>query len=133
MELVTLNHTRLELVKKYSNNHIVNADIRKINQLVWNLLNNAVKAVNETGTIEISIYQKDTCIYLSIKDDGIGIDAADLKKIFTPFYSNFTSGIGLGMAIVKRIVDEHNFEINITSEKNIGTEVTICFKNVQEY
>ena len=49
------------------------------------------------------------------------------EKIFTPFYSKFAFGIGLGMTIVKRIVDEHGFKMEIKSEKNLGTEVVICF------
>ena len=64
---------------------------------------------------------------------GNGIEADQLSKIFTPFYSRFSSGIGLGMALVKRIIDDHNFEIKINSQKNIGTEVTVCFKNQQKY
>lgn len=129
-DLVSLNHKEVAVVKKYSRGHVIDADIKKIKQMLWNLINNAVKAVNGRGTIEINIYRKNNHIYLSIADDGIGIEAAQLGKIFTPFYSNFTSGIGLGMTHVKRIVDEHNFKINVDSQKNIGTEVTICFKKV---
>ncbi len=127
-ELVSLNHPEIKMVKKYGEGNVINADVKKINQVVWNLINNSVKALKNGGIIEVNIYKKDDIIYLSVKDNGVGIDSNDLEKIFTPFYSKFTSGIGMGMAIVKRIIDEHNFDIKIKSEKNIGTEVIICFK-----
>ncbi|MDQ1350362.1 MAG: Histidine kinase protein [Acidobacteriota bacterium] len=127
-ELIALNYPGVKLVKKYSEGNLITADIKKIDQVIWNLINNSVKAVNEDGVIEINIYGKDGEIYLSIKDNGVGIAGSEMARIFTPFYSKFSSGIGLGMAIVKRIIDEHNFDIKIISEKNIGTEVIICFK-----
>jgi len=132
-ELVALNHQEIKLIKKYSRGYRIFADKKRINQLLWNLLNNAVKAVHGRGTIEINIYQKNADVYLSIADDGIGIDKEDLPRIFTPFYSKFTSGIGLGMAMVKRIIDDHHFRIRIDSQKGIGTEVSICFTNPSAY
>jgi two-component system, NtrC family, sensor histidine kinase PilS len=127
-ELVSIHNKNMTLVKKYSPGYIVRADVRKIKQVLWNLINNSVKAVNARGTIEINIYRKEAGIYLSIADNGIGIERNELPRIFTPFFSKFTSGIGLGMALVKRIIDEHEFEIRIDSQKDIGTEVIICFK-----
>jgi len=127
-ELVALNHKEVTLHKKYSPGHLIHADLKKVKQMLWNLINNSVKAVNGRGTIEINIYRKGDDVYLSISDDGIGIESSEMEKIFTPFYSKFATGIGLGMAHVKRIVDEHNFEIDVDSQKNIGTEVIICFK-----
>ncbi len=128
-ELISLNYPKVKLVKKYSEGNMITADIKKLDQVIWNLINNSVKAINEAGVIEINIYGKDGAIYLSIKDNGVGIASGEMERIFTPFYSKFSSGIGLGMAIVKRIIDEHNFDIKIISEKNIGTEVIICFKS----
>ncbi|HLP48010.1 MAG TPA: ATP-binding protein, partial [Candidatus Kapabacteria bacterium] len=128
VELISLNYPGIKVVKKYSEGNFILADMKKIDQVIWNLINNSVKAITEGGIIEINIYSRDDDIYLSIKDNGIGIARGEMEKMFTPFYSKFSSGIGLGMAIVKRIIDEHNFDIKIISEKNIGTEVIICFK-----
>lgn len=130
IELNRLNHKEVKFVKKYSVGHTVMADLKKVKQLIWNLLNNAVKAVNGKGLIEIQIYEDNGCVNLYIRDDGVGIEKREFKKIFTPFYSRFTSGIGLGMSIVKRIVEEHGADIKIKSKKNIGTEVTVCFKKI---
>lgn len=131
-DLVVLNHKEVTLVKKYHPGYIIHADIKNMKQLLWNLVNNSVKAVNGRGTIEINIYQKEDDVYLSVTDNGVGIAPDQLPKIFTPFYSKFSSGIGLGMAMVKRIIDEHGFQIKISSQKDIGTEVTVCFKKQQK-
>jgi len=128
LDLIAHNNEGVTIVKKFSSGFVINADMKKIKQLLWNLINNAVKAVGGDGTIEINLYKKERDVFMTVADDGIGIEPSRIAKIFTPFYSKFTSGIGLGMALVKRIVDEHNFEIAIESQKNIGTEVTICFK-----
>ena len=126
-DLVAVNNKNVRLIKKYSLGYEVVADMKRIKQVLWNLINNAVKAVNREGTIEINVFRQNGNVMLSIKDDGVGISTEDMPRIFTPFYSKFTSGIGLGMALVKRIIDEHHFEIKVDSQKNIGTEVTVCF------
>jgi two-component system, NtrC family, sensor histidine kinase PilS len=105
----------------------VTADPVKIKQLIWNLLSNAVKASREHGTVEAAVYHSGPGMCLTIRDNGIGMDREEMERVYTPFYSRFTSGIGLGMSIVRRIVDEHGFTIDIHSGKNIGTEVTVCF------
>ncbi|MCK4764090.1 MAG: ATP-binding protein [Candidatus Aminicenantes bacterium] len=133
VELNSAGNKEINFIEKFSEKDQVYADMKQVEQLVWNLINNSIKAVNGAGTIEINIYEQKENLQLSIKDNGSGIDEDDLGNIFNPFYSKFTSGIGLGMPIVKRIVEEHNFEIKINSEKNIGTEVIICFKETAEY
>lgn len=121
----------VRFIKKYNAGIMVHADAKKIKQLIWNLMNNAIKALKEKGEIEINIIQapgEPGSVTLSIRDFGIGMDREEVEKIFIPFYSKFAFGIGLGMNIVKRIVDEHGFAMDIRSEKNQGTEVVVCFK-----
>jgi two-component system sensor histidine kinase PilS (NtrC family) len=126
--MIARNRMAVRFIKKYDPGNMVLADFKKIKQLVWNLLNNAVKALNEKGEIEITIFPRAGSTCLSIRDFGVGMDREELEKIFIPFYSKFAFGIGLGMNIVKRIVDEHGFVMDIQSEKNKGTEVVVCFK-----
>lgn len=130
IDLIGFINKEINLIKKYNKKNFIYADRKKINQLIWNLINNSVKALSGKGNVEISIYLNDNNINLSIKDNGIGIEKGELSKIFVPFYSKFSSGIGLGMAIVKRIADEHDLEIKMNSKKNIGTEVIVCFKKI---
>lgn len=125
--MISRNLHAVRFIKKYNPGSMVNADYKKIKQLIWNLLNNAVKAVKEKGEIEINIFLEAEAVHLSIHDFGVGMDREEVEKIFTPFYSKFAFGIGLGMNIVKRIIEEHGFKMEIKSEKNLGTEVVICF------
>lgn len=127
VEMLSLNLRDVRFLKKFNSGHWIAADVNKIRQLVWNLLNNAVKAMNEKGEIEINLFREREAVTLSIKDYGVGMDSAEIKKIFTPFYSKFSFGIGLGMTIVKQIVEEHGFKMDIKSAKKLGTEVVICF------
>lgn len=129
VELIKSNIKKIKIIKKYNKNNIIRADIERVKQLIWNLVTNSVKSINEKGTIELNIYRQNGNIALSVKDSGVGMDKNEIDKIYTPFYSKFTSGIGLGMAIVRRIVEEHGFDIRLTSEKNIGTEVIVDFKS----
>jgi len=126
--MLARNLKEVRFIKKYDPGNMICADAKKIKQLLWNLLNNAVKAQKEKGGIEIAIFRKGGAPCLAIRDFGVGMDRAELEKIFIPFYSKFAFGIGLGMNIVKRIVDEHGFAMEIQSEKNKGTEVVVCFK-----
>ncbi len=124
--LININSKNIKFIKRFNENVKIFADEKKIKQVVWNLLANSVKAIKEDGIIEITIIQgTNTSLY--IKDNGIGIEKKELKNIFTPFYSKFTSGIGLGMSIVNRIINEHNARIKVTSDKNFGTEIKIVF------
>jgi len=125
IELVEINQKKLTFIRRYSHGNEVEADQKKVKQLVWNLISNAVKAVNGSGAIEVNVFKLDGKTSFSIKDDGVGMDKEELSRLFTPFYSRFTSGIGLGMAIVRRIVEEHGFNIQVHSQRDIGTEVTV--------
>jgi signal transduction histidine kinase len=133
VEMLSLNLPEVRFLKKFNREQWIAADVKKIRQLVWNLLNNAVKALNEKGEIEINLFHDGGTVHLSIKDFGVGMDSSEIQKMFTPFYSKFAFGIGLGMTIVKRIVDEHGFKMEIKSEKNLGTEVVICFSKPKTF
>jgi len=126
--MIARDRAAVRFIRKYNTGSMVRADFKKIKQLAWNLLNNAVKALKERGEIEINVFQEAGATHLSIRDFGVGMDRDEIEKIFTPFFSKFAFGIGLGMNIVKRIVDEHGFAMEIKSEKNHGTEVVVCFK-----
>jgi len=127
VEILSINLPKIRFLKKYNPDTWVAADLKKIKQLAWNLLSNAVKALQEDGEIEINLVSEKDAVLLSVKDFGIGMDRDELKQIFAPFYSKFSFGIGLGMTIVKQIVDEHGFKMEIKSEKKLGTEVIVCF------
>ncbi len=95
-------------------------------QLFWNLLRNALKAMPGGGTLTVDMdrTRKDE-IRLRFTDSGIGMDEEDERRIFEPFYSGFDDGRGIGMAVVRKIVDDYQGKIRVVSVPQKGTEITI--------
>jgi len=92
-----------------------------------NLLTNSIKAVkNIKGKIKIAIFVDDSKMILRVNDKGVGIEKNKVEKIFNPFYSQFNNGgMGMGLAIVRRIVDLYNGEIKIRTLKGKGTSYSV--------
>jgi two-component system sensor histidine kinase CiaH len=105
----------------------------QLNQLIRNLLKNAIDYNSQSGKVSLSLEKQKNNIILKVMDTGIGIDAEDLKHIYKRFYkadrarSLPDSGAGLGLSIVKEIVDFHKGLIKINSNPGEGTEVIIVF------
>ena len=102
-------------------------------RMISNLLSNALKYTPENGWIRFSISSDNNQIKITLSDNGIGIASEHLPKIFDRFYrvdsarSQQSGGTGLGLAIVKSIVDLHRGKIDITSELDAGTNISIIF------
>jgi len=95
-------------------------------QIFWNLIKNALKAMPEGGALSIDLNQrKKNEIELKVKDNGSGMAKEDQERLFEPFYSGFKTGKGIGMAVVRRIVDDYNGKIHVSSELERGTEIVI--------
>lgn len=99
----------------------------ELSQVWTNILMNAIHAVNNQGRIDIDVHQKEQYIVVNIKDYGTGIPQAIVKKIFNPFFTTKKAGegTGLGLDIVKKIIDKHNGHITVESEEGVGTCFTI--------
>ncbi|MDE3272015.1 sensor histidine kinase [Pseudoalteromonas sp. G4] len=100
----------------------------KLNQVFMNLILNAKQSFDSKGDIYISTKVHENNIVITIRDTGCGIPEADLKDIFTPFYTTkpIGEGTGLGLAICYRIIcDEHKGKLTVTSSDK-GSEFTIC-------
>lgn len=106
----------------------VNADIDKIQQVLYNLLDNAIKFSNSNSRIKITTSEKAEKAFIAVKDYGIGISKESIKKIWDRFYKTDTSrgkdkkGTGLGLSITKEIITQHNENINVISTEGVGTE-----------
>jgi len=95
-------------------------------QIFWNLIKNSLKAMPGGGTLTINLHQKKKNeIELTFKDTGQGMAEEDKQKLFEPFYSGFKGGKGIGMTVVRRIIDDYNGKIQVKSELDQGTEITI--------
>ena len=109
-------------------NLYVHADRHKIQQVLYNLLDNAIKFSNPESTITIETTPRGDKVYTSVKDYGIGIPKSSINKIWERFYKSDLSrgkdkkGTGLGLSIVKEIIQAHNENINVISTEGVGTE-----------
>lgn len=106
----------------------VNADIEKIQQVLYNLMENAIKFSHHNSVIKVETSVKKNKLFVSIKDTGIGIPKNDLKLIWDRFYKSDLSrgkdkkGTGLGLSIVKEIINCHEEHINVISTEGVGSE-----------
>lgn len=106
----------------------VRGDIGKIQQVLYNLLDNAIKFSHKDSSITIETKLKHNKLFISVKDSGIGIPKDSLKLIFDRFYKTDLSrgkdkkGTGLGLAITKEIIHSHGENINVISTEGVGTE-----------
>ncbi len=113
-------HLRLELDYEGS----VQADKGRMDRAIWNVVTNACQGLNGGGTIRVRTAISDARIVLEFADDGRGIPAEIRHRIFEPFFSYGKSeGIGLGMAITRKIIEEHGGQISLESEPGVGTTV----------
>ncbi|NMD38095.1 MAG: cell wall metabolism sensor histidine kinase WalK [Christensenellaceae bacterium] len=107
------------------------ADSSKLQQVVYNLVDNAVKYTGENGTINVNLRKTGRIAVLSVKDNGTGIPQEDLKNIFDRFYrvdkarSRESGGTGLGLSIVYQMIMLHGGKIYVNSEANKGTEFVV--------
>lgn len=106
----------------------INADFGKIQQVLYNLIDNAIKFSHNDSSIKIETTEKNEKVFVSVKDTGIGIPKDSLNKIWDRFYKTDLSrgkdkkGTGLGLAIVKEIINAHGENINVISTEGVGTE-----------
>lgn len=106
----------------------VSADMGKIQQVLYNLLDNAIKFSHHDSVITIETSEKKNKLFVSVKDTGIGIPKDDLKMIWDRFYKSDLSrgkdkkGTGLGLSIAKEIIASHGEHINVISTEGVGTE-----------
>jgi len=109
-------------------------DSGQIHQVVLNLLLNAVQAINGNGYITVRVGSHDNSATLTVTDTGRGMSPQQISQIFRPFYTTRAEGTGLGLSLVRRIIDEHNGQINVTSEPGKGStfEVLLPFAQIAE-
>lgn len=124
----------LNIVCDYETHDLVFCDSMKMSQVVINLLSNAIK-YSETGTITIKTFTKNGYYGISVRDEGLGIAKEDQEKIFERFYrvddarSRQNGGSGLGLSIVKSVVEAHGGKIELSSKAQVGTTFCVFLKH----
>jgi len=122
---------KLSFVREIKGDIVLNADETYLNQVINNLVSNAIKYTPENGTIKIKGYCLEKNNVIEISDTGSGITGISPDDLFNKPYHTSTSGIndekgtGLGLFICKKIIDAHGFEISFTSEPGKGTTFII--------
>lgn len=117
---------------------LVRGDMSKIQQVLYNLIDNATKFSNNDSTITVETSIQNEKVLISIKDNGIGIPKDSIKKIWERFYKTDLSrgkdkkGTGLGLAIVKEIIQAHNENINVISTEGVGSMFVFTLPLVEE-
>lgn len=126
--------TRLKFNKYAPKSCYIYADKLRIGQVVTNLIVNAIKYGKDNGTVIFSYVIEGDSVSISVKDDGPGIEETHLNRIFERFYrveksrSKDKGGSGLGLSIVKHILEAHDSKITVTSKMNEGTEFQFRLK-----
>ncbi len=132
-ELFSLMKSQFQLANKNlilklkENIQPILADKDLLIQAIVNLVKNAFEAISEGQTVIIATYDVESNVILEIKDNGPGMDSETLQKIFNPFFTSKSTGTGLGLTIVYRIVQSILAEIDVESEKGVGTTFRIIF------
>lgn len=127
VELILTNDTML-----------VNADKTRIQQVLYNLIDNAIKFSHKNSVIKIETREKNNKLFVSVKDSGIGIPKDSINLVWDRFYKTDLSrgkdkkGTGLGLCITKEIIKSHGENINVISTEGVGTEFTFSLAMSKE-
>lgn len=131
------NKISLELDRNYLKPIFVLADRERIQQVITNLVMNSIKYGVENGTTEISVQNlNEEKLIISVTDNGLGISKEHLPRLFERFYrvdksgNRKKGGSGLGLSIVKHVIEAHNEKIFIESNKNVGSEFSFTLEKV---
>lgn len=118
---------------------LVDADMGKIQQVLYNLLDNAIKFSHLDSNIQVTTTEKGDKVFVSVKDHGSGIPKDSIKKVWERFYKTDTSrgkdkkGTGLGLSITKEIITAHNENINVISTEGVGTEFVFSLPRTEGF
>jgi len=107
-------------------------DSDQVRQAVWNLLQNARKAVKEQGRVRVALSAAGPYAILEVRDTGVGMPKSELQKCFEPFQRGFSTGAGLGLSVVYRIMERHGGRVELDSRFGEGTVCTLFFPRMKD-
>lgn len=115
----------IEIHREYEKLPMLSIDPELIKTCIFNVILNAFQAMPEGGTLTVRTQATDNKVFLIIEDTGIGVSKENLSKVFDPFFSTKGTGFGLGLAMTKRVVEEHGGKVDFQSMEGKGTTVSI--------
>lgn len=138
-DMLAINAEKNSVALSYDGSHgYIYANKMMMEELVYNLTDNAIRYNNKNGSVDVSVKAEDGKVILRVKDTGIGIPKEHQERIFERFYrvdksrSKSTGGTGLGLAIVKHIVARNNAQLDMDSEPGKGTDIKVTFDAYRE-
>lgn len=133
------NRKKISFVLTFSGREqYVTADMGKIQQVLYNLIDNAVKFSYQNSSIQIRVSEQNEKVFVAVKDSGIGIPKDSVSKVFDRFYKTDLSrgkdktGTGLGLSIAKEIIQAHKENIDVVSTEGVGTEFIFSLAKAKE-
>ena len=133
ISLLELSDPNIKInLSKIKSSYFINADEEQLSRVFLNLIKNSIESINEIksknvdfkGKINIDITDDKDYIYINVLDNGVGFSQVDVSKMLTPYYTTKKDGTGLGLAVVTKIIHDHNSLI-IFNALNDGAKVTI--------
>jgi signal transduction histidine kinase len=118
-------NVKISILQNGNGNSKVQADAEQLKTCFSNLMINAVQAMPEGGSLEITVSPNSSQVEIDFTDSGPGISPQALEQIFEPYYSTKETGIGLGLPLTKKIIEEHGGQIAVKSELDKGTVFTV--------
>ncbi|MEZ4437865.1 MAG: ATP-binding protein [Polyangiaceae bacterium] len=103
----------------------IDADPAQMRQVLWNLVRNAMQASDDGSEVVVMLERKDGDVLMRVIDDGGGIPPSKRDQIFDAFFTTRSHGVGIGLAVVKRVTDDHGFPIEVESAAGKGTEFSV--------
>ena len=138
-DMLAINAEKNSVTLSYDGSRgYIYANKMMMEELVYNLTDNAIRYNNKNGSVDVSVKTVDGKVILRVKDTGIGIPKEHQERIFERFYrvdksrSKSTGGTGLGLAIVKHIVARNNAQLDMDSEPGKGTDISVTFDAYRE-
>ncbi|MDO9289082.1 MAG: ATP-binding protein [Thermodesulfovibrionales bacterium] len=117
---------KINIVKDYGPLPVLNIDPELIKTCIFNVILNAFQAMPDGGTLTIKTGARDGILSIYISDTGIGVANDDLSKVFDPFFTTKKNGLGIGLALTRRVVEEHGGKVSLHSIVGKGSEVKIA-------
>jgi len=100
-------------------------DVDRVVQMLLNLMKNAIQAMPDGGALKIELRQQSGSACILVSDTGVGIPPAHLPHIFDPFWTSKATGTGLGLALCRKVAEEHGGSLTVESSVGISTEFVV--------
>ncbi|MBS7633512.1 PAS domain S-box protein [Candidatus Bathyarchaeota archaeon] len=115
----------ISVKKKFQKSIMISGDEQLLERVFLNIIKNAVEAMPNGGTLTITTSETDNHAEISFIDTGVGISEENMSKLFTPLYTTKAKGIGMGLSICRKIIDQHGGTIEVRSKPNCGAAFMI--------